>query len=524
MKILKQIVAFPFIALLVIFSLTAIIFAPITAIGQESESQIYVNQIDFPSIGITNTPSVFSVNPQFSLADVSDLSYVWNFGDGNSDQGEEVVHTYIKPGNYTVTIKTTFTEESTGNRIELTEERNIYIAQKYALFVTDKRDKQDTVRNFIDLAKKDNIALQEVESYQSQSSFLAEEILFKKLNEVRNSISKSNPIIVWTEAGTGLNALTRLAQAPDETKINFQNTSIILINDHTEQVQRIIRQYQQLKPKEIIVINEAGFIPFLSSANLEEYKATLLTGDYKHAVINVESSKIRPWLILSFFVNYLSDQGVPDNVVLLILLIPLLSFVIAFLKQVVGIASLGLYTTILVTLVFLILGPAYGIIMLLFITLISSLSYQILKKFRLLFIPKMAILMTIISLAIFAILTFAVYYKILDVNFILLAVFPTVVISTLIEKLVTTESSKFYKPFIPVSETILVSIIAYIFAGGPVRIFDWQFQIEIFRNLIFNYPELILLILIGNIILGRWTGLKVSEYLRFRSLLRNTEE
>jgi hypothetical protein len=39
-----------------------------------------------------------------------------------------------------------------------------------------------------------------------------------------------------------------------------------------------------------------------------------------------------------------------------------------------------------------------------------------------------------------------------------------------------------------------------------------------------GHPELIFVFLLINIILGRWTGLRLFEYIRFREVLKHAKE
>ena len=46
-----------------------------------------------------------------------------------------------------------------------------------------------------------------------------------------------------------------------------------------------------------------------------------------------------------------------------------------------------------------------------------------------------------------------------------------------------------------------------------------------FNNLVISWPEVVLLPLVGILLLGKFSGLRVSEYFRFRSLFsEHTEE
>lgn len=485
--------------------------------------EIYLTKVNLPSPLINGRPNVYVANPQFDTTRVKSVEYFWDFGDGNRDIGQEVVHVYNKPGNYTVSVETKIIDQNS-KTVTSKESEQIFVAQKFALLITDRSDLKTKINSFSKLAKEENISLQLVESYSSQSPFLSEEILARKLNELSDLVRRTDTILVWTQSGTGLNALTRYLQSKPET--SFQNTTIILLTDEINNLQRIERQYQQIRAREIIVVREAGIqLPFLESKTITEYKDKLERGGYDFEVVNERSSEVKPWRILSYSLNFLTDKGIPDNTLLLILLLPIIATTIAFLKQVVGITTLGLYTPTIITLTFLILGLKFGVVTLFFITIASLITHKVLNRFRLLYIPKMAIVITIVSLTIFILFSLGVLLNLVEVSYISLAIFPTVVMGTLVEKVVTADSSKSLKnSLLTMLEVLFVSIVAYIMAGGPIEFSTFSFRFEAIQNFIANYPEAIILFVAINTFLGRWTGLRLTEYIHFREVLYNTEE
>lgn len=510
----------------------SLLVAPTVALGQSSitettnkelANEIYFVKVNLPSVVTVNQPAVFSVSPQFDTDKVTSVEYLWDFGDGNRDIGKEVVHTYAEPGNFRITVETKVVT-STGEERTVEEAAQIFVSQRFAILISDRKEISDKINKFIKLAKEDNITLQLFESYDSQSAFLAEEVLSRKLIELSDNVEKSNTILVWTESGTGLNALSRYLQAKESA--NLQNTTIVLFTDEITNLQRIERQYQQIRPREIIVVREPGIgINFLESPDTKTYKQALAKGGYEFHIVNDRTSEIKPWRLLSYSLNFMTEKGIPDNILILILLLPIIATVIAFLKQVVGVTTLGLYTPAIITLTFLILGLKFGVIILFFITLVSILIHKVLKQFRLLYIPKMAIVITIVSLTIFILFSLAVLLNLVDVEFISLAIFPTVVMGTLVEKVVTANSSKtLKKTAITIIEVLFVSIIAYVVAGGPIDLSIFQFQFEFVKNFISNYPEAIIIVVVINTLLGRWTGLRLTEYIHFHEILYNTEE
>ena len=85
---------------------------------------------------------------------------------------------------------------------------------------------------------------------------------------------------------------------------------------------------------------------------------------------------------------------------------------------------------------------------------------------------------------------------------------------TLVEKFVASQIERGAKEAIILTfETLALSIICYLVAS-----WSWLIGITLL------YPIWIILgSIIVNILLGKWTGLRLSEYFRFRELIKNIE-
>ena len=73
-------------------------------------------------------------------------------------------------------------------------------------------------------------------------------------------------------------------------------------------------------------------------------------------------------------------------------------------------------------------------------------------------------------------------------------------------------------------ETVIVAIIAYFIAGGEINLGFTSFKFEFIKRMMLTYPEIIFLLIIINFVLGKWSGLRVLERVRFREVLRHIEE
>jgi hypothetical protein len=254
-------------------------------------------------------------------------------------------------------------------------------------------------------------------------------------------------------------------------------------------------------------------------------KQQLIETGVQYEAISTYETTVSPFNIFSFFIDYLINQGIPDNTIILILLLPVIATIIAFFKQVIGASTMGIYMPSIITMAFLILGLKFGLITFLFIVATGVIAHKILNPFKLLYVPKMALVITTVSITLFILITFTVYLNIFAIEFISLTIFPVLVMGTLTERFARLTSTKGFKgSAVILTETVLVCIITYFLTGGVIDLYFTDIQFTWMRNIILNYPEIILVFIGVNAYLGRWTGLQLSEVLRFRNILNDLEE
>lgn len=212
---------------------------------------------------------------------------------------------------------------------------------------------------------------------------------------------------------------------------------------------------------------------------------------------------------ISPITKFFLESGVPFDTVLLILILPIIATFIAFLRQVVGIKAFGIYTPLIVTFAFLATnGVKYGIAIFISVIVIGMLTRFVLKPFRLLYLPRVAITVTLVALLILGILIFGGTLR--RTGLAAVSIFPILIMITLVEKFVTVQIEKGNKTAIILAfETLVISVAGYYIAS-------WGFLIR----LLAENPWVILLTIPINILLGKWTGLRIKEYLRFKEVLK----
>jgi len=215
---------------------------------------------------------------------------------------------------------------------------------------------------------------------------------------------------------------------------------------------------------------------------------------------------------MSFITQFMINQGVPQETLIYLLILPIVATVIAFARQIIGIKGFGIYTPLIIAFAFLATGLKYGIIFFLTILIVGTLARLFIRKFRLLYLPRMAIALTIVVLAILVIFYLGAYNQ--QTDLINVSIFVILIMITLVEKFLAAQIERGGKGAIFLTtETLILSIICYWVAS-------WIFL----QTFILNYPlTTISLTIIINILLGKWTGLRLIEYFRFKELIKNIE-
>lgn len=214
--------------------------------------------------------------------------------------------------------------------------------------------------------------------------------------------------------------------------------------------------------------------------------------------------------LLHPLVQFSLDQGIPLETLRFLLLLPFVVTLIAFFRQIVGIKAFGIYTPTLIVFSFLEIGLKYGIAIYVSVILISTLVRFVLKRFRLLSLSRIAITLTIVSFALFFLLLFGA--SIQRTGFATVSIVPLIIMIVLSEKFISTQMEKNTKIAILISiQTLIISILTLYLVQAPTL-----------TKILFAYPWVILVTMPLNFFFGRWTGLRLNEYFRFRSLLKNS--
>lgn len=510
-----------------LFSKVSLVFLAFLILGSvrialAAEEELKPAAESLQAVILADEASLLGTSAEFSAAHSLNpfperpANFAWNFGDGTTGNGETVTHTFANPGIFEITLSMRVGNETAETSFEF------FVFARNALLLTDSISHEGTISALAAAGREQNIFLDTAWGVEDQVGFFAgENALTAALQSKFESLRSTNLIILWTRGSDGLNSLASFAQQLNPP-LDFSAKEIVVISDgNLDSLARIARgNFAALAPREILLTRSDALREIIFTADTTTLANTLELQAIPLQLIDSGFEQFKITAPLSFLVNYLISAGIPASVILLVLMLPVIATLVAFLKQVVGVTTFGVYTPSVLTLSFLAIGWKLGIIVLCVVVLASILIRKILRRYRLAYTPRLAIVLSFVALAIFAaivVLTwlapFGAYFRIADL--IAASIFPMLIMSTLAEKFVSIQSEKGSRSAIHMfGELLLVSLACYLVVG------QWSG----FQTLMLAHPEIILLFIICDVMLGKFTGLRITEYVRFREVLQKTEE
>ncbi|HJY98146.1 MAG TPA: 7TM domain-containing protein [Patescibacteria group bacterium] len=205
------------------------------------------------------------------------------------------------------------------------------------------------------------------------------------------------------------------------------------------------------------------------------------------------------------------DAGVPANTIVLLLLLPLVAFIIAFTRNVVGIRGFGIFLPAALAVVFVATGPFVGIGLFLAIVAVSTSVRMLLRKlkYRIQYLPRMAFILWAVVVGVLGILFAAPVLKFPDLANV--SIFAVLVMILLAEDFTRVQLGKSINTAFNLTfETLILSLVSYLFL-----------TFKPLQNWVLLNPELSLLgIGVLDLLLGKYTGLRIMEFYRFRKLIQ----
>ena len=218
-------------------------------------------------------------------------------------------------------------------------------------------------------------------------------------------------------------------------------------------------------------------------------------------------------MIQSAIVQAIS-AGVPEQTIVLLLLFPLVVTLIAAARHLFGLRGFGIFPPAVIAVAFLATGLPLGLGLFLGTLLIAAVSRAATRWLKLQYLPRLSLLILFISIGILA--AFLAIPPVSDFGFRIsdltnVGIFPILLLILLTETFISAEISHGVRFALRITvETLFLAVASYLIM-----------DLGALQSWVLSHPEAtILSLLSANILLGKFTGLRLLEYCRFRELLR----
>lgn len=213
------------------------------------------------------------------------------------------------------------------------------------------------------------------------------------------------------------------------------------------------------------------------------------------------------------FTQWIIDHGVSQTVLELLISVCIVSTIVSIGRYILGSKTYGIYAPIILAIAYSYTGLKYGLAITFVVVLISLLSYSILKRIRMHYISRIAANYTILSIGL------VLFFILVDTFGLGLENMSN--IPPLAFICITTLSDFFIRQYVQKSiKTSILTLLGTII----VAIAGW---FVITRDIISEYTLnnlwIIPLLMIVNILLGTFKGLRVKELFRFNFTAREDE-
>ncbi|MDA8405702.1 MAG: UUP1 family membrane protein [Deltaproteobacteria bacterium] len=190
----------------------------------------------------------------------------------------------------------------------------------------------------------------------------------------------------------------------------------------------------------------------------------------------------------------------------ILLTIPIGAFLLVILRNVVGVKTFGTFMPVLIALAFRETGLIWGVLLFSVVVALGLVTRFYLEKLKLLVVPRLAAVLIVVVLLILglSILTHSLGIH----RGLSMALFPLVILTMTIERMSIVWEER------GAAESLL-SGLGSIFAAALAFI---AMNNKLLEHLVFVFPELLLVLLAATLLLGRYSGYRLTDLYRFKAL------
>lgn len=389
-------------------------------------------------------------------------------------------------------------------------DKSVFVYEKSIPVLTSNTIDEDALNDYIDAWEDLWVYIYQIWTV-SEQDLIWEDIINTYKEYTLSFPENSDYLAIWWEKEFLFSALSQIRS----TGMDDESLNIVLISSYnTSILKKYIANAVAWKNfiKDGFIIDESlKFQTLKNPQNFVSLRKEVKTNNYSYTPIT-ENISISPIFFISRFINDLSNNWVSTSHIYIILLLPVFLTLVGISKHLIGISTLWSIIPLFITLLYLQIGVAFTLILIAFLIVCNMWISKFISKYTLLYTPKVTFI-TIINL-----LVFMLFYQGLDyfnlislnINNILYIVLFFIVSEKLITIITSKEFGEYKKSLIG---TLIVSLLCYLL-----------FNFNTLLVFLTAYPETLIALVPINFLLGRFTWLRITEYIRFREVTKSIEE
>lgn len=199
--------------------------------------------------------------------------------------------------------------------------------------------------------------------------------------------------------------------------------------------------------------------------------------------------------------------GLPFLLLRTLLMLPIGALVVVLFRNVIGMPTFGTFLPALIAAASSETGPWWGVLGVCLIVLLVGGVRWLVHSLELLHSPTLSILLAAVTVSLLAISMVAERFGLLELAHITL--FPIAVMAITAERFYLSLTEKGPRSALKELGGTLTVMLGCAAVMGSLAV----------QVLVIGFPEILLLVVAANIYLGRWVGVRLSEYRRFRALI-----
>lgn len=267
------------------------------------------------------------------------------------------------------------------------------------------------------------------------------------------------------------------------------------INDHFAEI-----------PENFLTLYYNDLVMFKHTANVNFQYAYRVSKQLEPRS-NVQAALSKSALNITNLYSYFERVGIPQNLLKIILMIPLGALVTVVFRNVVGLETFGTFLPALIAAAARDTGLLWGLAGFLGIVILSAAIRRGLDWLQLLHSPKMAIMLTAVVIVMMTITVGGVRLGLFEIAHITL--FPIAIMAITAERVSLMEIEQ------GAWKVAKITLMTVIVIAACYSVMESLFM----QSLFLAFPELLLVVIALNLWLGKWIGIRVLEFVRFRRLI-----